>query len=117
MSELSREYIPDLVRGNTEVLLLSLIESMQSAHGYQLIKEISRRSCGLLQFKEGTIYPTLRKLENEGLVNGEWQVLPGGHKRRLYSITPDGQEVMKRRVATWQGVSGAINLILNPNGA
>ena len=106
---------PDLLRGNTESLLLSLIEALDGAHGYKLIKEIERRSQGFLQFKEGTLYPTLRKLENDGLIKGDWQALPSGHKRRLYFITPKGKEMLRKKRALWQGFTSAMNLILNPN--
>ncbi len=62
MKDASPEYMPDLLRGNTEGLLLSLIDSLGVTYGYQLIKEMEKRSHGFFQFKEGTFYPTLLKL-------------------------------------------------------
>ena len=111
----SIDYTPDLLRGNTEGLLLSLIEALDGAYGYKLIKEIENRSHGLFQFKEGTIYPILRRLESEGLIKGEWQMLPTGHNRRLYNITAKGKKVLKKKIATWQEFTSTMNLILNPN--
>ena len=115
MQDISSNYTPDLIRGNTESLLLSLIEKLDGAYGYKLIKEIESTSRGLLQFKEGTIYPTLRKLESEGLIASDWQTLPTGHKKRFYVITQKGKEALEKKIAAWQEFSSAMNLILNPN--
>ncbi len=108
------DYTPEMLRGNTESLLLALIEALGGAYGYRLIKEMDRKSQGFFRFKEGTIYPALRKLENEGLIEGEWQRLPSGtRERRFYRITARGQAVLTARRATWQGFIAAMNLILN----
>lgn len=115
MRDSSPDYMPDLLRGNTEGILLSLIEALDGAHGYRLIKEIESRSRSYFQFKEGTVYPALRKLENEGLIAGEWQTVPSGHKRRLYRITPKGKQALIKKIAVWQGFTSAMNLILNVN--
>lgn len=114
MPEKSAEYMSELLRGNTEGVLLSLIEDLDGTYGYRLIKEIGQRSQGFFRFKEGTVYPALRKLENEGLVSGEWQQLPNGHQRRFYRITAHGKEVLANKRAVWQGFTSAMNVILNP---
>lgn len=114
MRDASSGYMPELLRGNTEGMLLSIIDALDGTYGYKLIKEIEKRSRGFFQFKEGTVYPTLRKLENEGLIQGEWQVMPSGHKRRFYQITPKGKGVLRKKIAVWQGFTSAMNLILNP---
>ncbi len=107
--------MPELLKGNTEGILLSLIDALDGAYGYALIKEIEKRSEGFFQFKEGTVYPILRKLENDGLLQGEWQETPKGHKRRFYRITPKGREMLNRKLDVWHGFAGAMNLILNPS--
>lgn len=113
MRDTSSDYVSELLRGNTEGLLLSLIEALDGAYGYKLIKEMEKRSQGFFRFKEGTIYPALRKLENEGLIQGEWQSLSTGHQRRLYRLTPRGKEALENKRAVWQGFTSAMNLILN----
>ncbi len=107
-------YLPDLLRGNTDTLLLFLINEEGHAYGYRLIKEIGKRSQGFFRFKEGTVYPALRKLENEGLIQGEWQKLPNGQERRYYQITEKGKEALINRVAMWQNFTTAISLIFKP---
>jgi len=111
------EYDRELLRGNTDSLLLYLINASGRIHGYRLIKEIQRRSEGFFQFREGTVYPALHKLESDGLIQGEWQVQPSGQQRRYYKITAKGQEVLLNRISMWFKFSQAMNLILSPENA
>jgi PadR family transcriptional regulator PadR len=114
MRGIEAEYLPDLLRGNTEALLLFLVNELGHTYGYQLIKEIGRRSEGFFHFKEGTVYPALRKLENDGLLQGAWQEMPSGQERRYYRITEKGKEVLKKKLAVWESFSTAMNLIFKP---
>ena len=116
MQDNFRHYAPDLLRGNTDVLLLFLIEE-HPTYGYKLIKEIERRSQNYFQFKEGTVYPALHRLENDGLIHGEWQELPSKQERRYYRITEKGRQVLRERMTAWQGFTTAVNLIFNPTQA
>ncbi len=105
------KYTSNLLRGNTDMLLLGLIDEFKTTHGYQIIKEVEKRSNGLFKLKEGTIYPVLRKLESEGLLKGEWKATSSGPERRCYSITQKGREVLCHRRASWENFSNAINLV------
>ncbi len=109
-------YERELLKGNTDALLLCLI-SHTPMYGYQIIKEIERKSNGYFQFKEGTLYPALHRLERAGLVRGEWQVLPNGQERRYYFITEKGKQVLAERLTTWQNFSSAVNSIIKPTSA
>ena len=115
MTANNQNYNSDLLRGNTDSLLLYLIDTLECAYGYQLIKEIRSRSRGFFSFKEGTVYPALRKLENEELVKGEWQVLPAGQERRYYRITEKGREALENRMVMWHSFTTAMNLVLKPH--
>ncbi len=84
-------------------------------YGYQIIRELESRSRGYFQFKEGTLYPALHRLEKAGLVEGKWQKLPGGQERRYYYITEKGHEALNDRLAIWRGFSEAVNLIIIPS--
>ncbi|HIE17978.1 MAG TPA: PadR family transcriptional regulator [Dehalococcoidia bacterium] len=106
-------YERELLKGSTDSLLLSLINH-QPMYGYQIIKELERRSNGYFQFKEGTLYPALHRLERAGLVRGKWQKLPGGQERRYYYITAKGQKALAERLAMWQDFSTAVALIMQP---
>ncbi len=108
-------YDSDLLRGNTDSLLLSLINEQGQTYGYKLIKEIERRSQGYFRFREGTVYPALRKLENDGLIEGEWKRLPNGQERRYYTMTPKGREFLLKKLEMWKSFSSAMALILKPS--
>lgn len=105
----------ELLRGNTESLLLFLIAESGRIHGYHLIKEIRRRSGGYFQFREGTVYPALHKLEQDGLIQGEWAAQSGRLQRRYYAITPRGREALSKRLQTWRQFTTAMNLVLQPD--
>ncbi|MFQ6121537.1 MAG: PadR family transcriptional regulator [Dehalococcoidales bacterium] len=117
MRGIESDYLPDLLRGNTEALLLFLVDELQYTYGYQLIKETERKSKGFFKFKEGTVYPALRKLENEGLIRGQWQEMPNGQERRYYRITEKGKKVLRKKIAMWQNFTTAMNLILKPSSS
>ena len=104
----------ELLKGSTDSLLLRLI-SHQPMYGYQIIKELEKRSKGYFQFKEGTLYPALHRLEKAGLLQGAWQKLPSGQERRYYHITQKGQKALAKRLAVWQDFSTAVDLIMQPS--
>ena len=114
MANPSRGYDSDLLRGNTDSLLLYLINEQGQTYGYKLIKEIGERSGGYFRFKEGTVYPALRKLENDGLIQGEWKRLPNGQERRYYSMTSRGRELLEQKLAMWQSFASAMALVMKP---
>ncbi|MEA3442422.1 MAG: PadR family transcriptional regulator [Chloroflexota bacterium] len=107
------DYVRELLKGNTDSLLLSLI-NYQPMYGYQLIKELRKRSNGYFKFKEGTLYPALHRLEKDKLIQGKWQSLPNGQQRRYYYITPKGQQALAKRQVTWQDFSTAVKAIIQP---
>jgi PadR family transcriptional regulator PadR len=114
MKSKNQRYDSDLLRGNTDVLLLFLISELDMAYGYRLIKEIEKRSQGFFQFKEGTVYPALHKLENEGLVKAQWTSFSSGLERRYYTITEKGKAVLQNRLTMWQNFANAMDLVFKP---
>lgn len=106
-------YERELLKGSTDSLLLSLIHR-QPTYGYKIIKELEKRSKGYFQFKEGTLYPALHRLEKGGLIEGKWQRLPSGQERRYYHMTPKGQKALAERLVVWQDFSTAVALIVQP---
>ncbi len=107
------DYISDLLRGSTDSLLLALVGE-SPMYGYSIIKEIEKRTEGELRFKEGTLYPALHRLEEEGLIKGEW-VSVRGMERRYYTLTERGAEVLENRRKQWQQFSSAVDRIISPS--
>ena len=101
----------ELLKGNTETLLLVLMEA-EPMYGYQLAKEVDRRSSGYFAFKEGTMYPALNRLERDKLVEGSWQDTPNGVRRRYYQITAKGRQALADRLSEWRRFSRAMNSVM-----
>jgi PadR family transcriptional regulator PadR len=98
---------------DTDILLLHLINELSEPYGYGLIKEIEERSGGFIRFKEGTIYPALYRLENDGYIAGKWAARSNGQERRYYRITRKGRETLQRRLRLWREYVQAIQSILS----
>ena len=101
------------MKDSTASLLLCLI-AQQPMYGYQIIKELGRKSKGYFEFKEGTLYPVLHRLEKAGLISGKWQVLPSGRQRKYYHITAEGSHALEEKRSQWQDFLAAMNLIIQP---
>jgi len=106
-------YGRELLKGSTDSLILSLFGE-QPMYGYQLIKEMEKKSSGYFQFKEGTLYPALHRMEKEGLIIGKWQQIPSGQERRYYYLTTKGRKILSEKRAEWREFSAAVNLIMGP---
>ena len=103
----------ELLKGNTETLLLALLE-MEPMYGYQIVKEVETRSSGYFAFKEGTLYPALHRLARDNLVEGRWQNTPSGVRRRYYHITAKGHQALRDRLTEWRRFSRAMNSVMLP---
>ncbi len=103
----------ELMKGSIDSLLLCLLAEQQM-YGYQILKELERRSHGYFKFKEGTLYPALHRLERAGLILGKWQMLSSGRQRRYYYVTDKGQTVLVEKRGQWQDFLAAMSLIIRP---
>jgi PadR family transcriptional regulator PadR len=88
-------------KGSTRTLILSLLTE-EAMYGYQIARELERRSEGYFQVSEGLLYPALHQMEREGLLSGEWRTPVGKRRRRYYAITPQGRRHLSDSAAQWQ---------------
>ena len=109
-------YRRELLKGSTETLLLSLLTS-EPMYGYQLVKEMDRRSSGYFRFKEGTLYPALHRLERARRIVGIWETSPSRQNRRYYHITARGRATLESMLEEWHLFIKAVNLVAQPDGA
>ncbi len=100
-----------LMKGNTPTLILAVL-SDGPLHGYAIAREIERRSDQALRFKEGTLYPALRALDESGLIVGEWETPTSGAARRNYRLTPEGHAELSRRKEVWRKFTGGMSGVL-----
>ena len=109
-------FSPELKKGSTEMLVLSLVES-RPRHGYEIGKLIELRSGGRLHFALPTLYPTLLRLENRGWIKGRWVEKAGERERCFYRLTPEGRRVLARQRETWKAFVAAVNEVMGGGDA
>jgi transcriptional regulator len=94
-------------KGSAELLILAALEDRQ-LHGYDIAREISRRSGGLLTFHVASLYPLLYKLEDRGWIQGRWVEKTGQRRRRCYKLTTEGRKVLAKQRGRWQDFVAAL---------
>lgn len=97
-------------KGTLPTLILEALVR-EPSHGYRIAQRIKERSQGVLDFKEGTLYPALHKLENDGLVES-YEGVEKSRPRRYYRITDAGHATLTRDRAEWRKLSQAVTIIL-----
>jgi PadR family transcriptional regulator, regulatory protein PadR len=97
-------------KGTLPTLILEAL-MREPSHGYRIAQRIKERSEGVLDFKEGTLYPALHKLESDGLVES-YDGVEKGRPRRYYRITKSGRASLVKDRAEWRELSRAVTLIL-----
>lgn len=100
-----------LIGGSTILLLLSLLEETDR-YGYEILKELELRSDKAFQFKEGTLYPVLHKLENNGYVKSYMAKGDTGKERRYYHITKKGKKQLVEEKKKWEVFSISVNKVI-----
>ena len=101
----------DLMRGVTEPIVLSLVDD-KPMYGYEIIQVVNQRSGEAFQWKEGSLYPCLHRLEAAGLVRGIWQTAPSGKKRKYYATTQKGKSRLREKTTEWASFSAVVNIFL-----
>ena len=102
--------LTELKKGSAVTLVLAVLED-GTRHGYDLAKEIDRRSAGRLVFHVATLYTTLYRMEHDGLIAGRWVEKAGQRRRRYYRITAAGRKVLARQRSGWERFVAAVNRI------
>ena len=100
----------ELKRGSTEVLILSLLEE-RDRHGYDIGRLIDQRSDGTISFHVASLYPTLYRLEDKGLIDGRWVERAGQRRRRYYHLTAAGRKVLIKQRSVWKNFVTALDRV------
>lgn len=101
-----------LMSGSTTLLILSLL-AREEMYGYQMIVELARRSNRTFELKEGTLYPILYRMEDDGLVTSKWSEPRGKEvSKKYYRITGQGKETLLRLKLLWRAFSESVDEII-----
>jgi len=102
----------DLVQGTLDILILRTI-ALEPRHGWAIAKRIQQVSREVLQVQQGSLYPALHRLEQQGWIAAEWRETETGRQAKFYTLTRAGRAHLQRERAQWERLSGAINLVLD----
>ena len=101
----------ELLKGTLSLLILSLL-SRRAMYGYEIAATVHADTDGAFNWKAGSLYPSLHKLETDELIEGEWEEKDTGRKRRYYHITKKGRAELAEKVKSWNELRNAVSRIL-----
>ena len=100
-----------MIQGTLDLLILKTI-SMEPRHGWAIAKRIGQVSKDALQVSQGSLYPALHRLEQQGWIQSEWRPNETGREGKFYSLTRAGKQQLQKEEAQWERLSHAIGLVL-----
>jgi transcriptional regulator len=103
----------DLVQGTLDLLILRVIET-EPMHGWAIAQRIRQMSGDVLSVGQGSLYPALHKLEQQGWIQAEWGESENNRRAKFYRLTRSGRAALERERAQWQRLSSAISLVVKP---
>ena len=103
--------VASLVKGTLDLLVLRTLE-LQPLHGAAIADRIFQTTRGTFRIKAGSLFPALHRLEQNGLIAGEWETPPKGRRIRSYRLTRDGRRRLSAEKAAWQRIVTAMTLVL-----
>jgi transcriptional regulator len=101
----------ELVQGTLDMLVLKVL-SLEAMHGWGIAQRIRQVSGEVLRVEEGSLYPALRRLEQEGWVRSSWSLTESQRKARVYSLTPTGRLQLDEEEAKWQKLLQGVRHVL-----
>jgi PadR family transcriptional regulator PadR len=101
----------DLVQGTLDLLLLKIL-ALEPLHGWAISQRLRQVSGDVLQVSDGSLYPALHKLEQEGWIASEWKPSENNRRAKFYSLTRLGRRQLERESANWDRLSSAISNVI-----
>lgn len=101
----------DLLQGTLDLLILKTIAN-EPLHGWGIAKKIQILSAEVLSVGQGSLYPALHRLEQQGWIKAEWKDSDLGRTAKFYALTREGRKQFERELKSWRRLSGAVDLLL-----
>ena len=105
---------PDLVQGTLDLLLLKIL-ALQPLNGWAISQRLKQVSGNVLQVSDGSLYPALHKLEQQGWISAEWKQTENNRRAKFYSLTRLGRTRLGQEAANWNRLSAAISDVVGLN--
>jgi PadR family transcriptional regulator PadR len=104
----------DALQGTLILLVLRTLEALGPLHGYRIARRIEQISGDLLQLNQGTLYPALLRMEQDGWITSKWGASEKNRRAKFYSINAAGRRQLARETEDWQRMSSTIDRFLGP---
>ena len=104
----------DLIQGTLDLLILKVL-ALEPMHGWAIGQRLRQVSGDALQVSDGSLYPALHKLEQEGWITAEWRTSDLGRRAKFYALTRAGRRALERETANWERLAGAISRVVRLN--
>jgi transcriptional regulator len=98
----------DVQQGTVALMLLKTLELLEPLHGYGIARRIEQISGDLLSVNQGTLYPVLLRLENEGAIESDWGPSENNRRARFYRLTPTGRKLLEAEKRDWEQTAAII---------
>jgi PadR family transcriptional regulator, regulatory protein PadR len=109
--EVSMAKSSDLIQGTLDLLILKTL-ARGPVHGWGIAKRIEQLSDDVLSVGQGSLYPALHRLEQQGWISAEWRDSDLGRSAKFYSLTRDGKKQLENELKTWSRLSSAVALVI-----
>ena len=107
----------DVWQGTLALMVLRTLETLGPLHGYGIARRIEQTSGDLLSLNDGTLYPALVKLEQEGAIASAWGVSENNRRAKFYRLTASGRRQLERDTRDWERATSIVARFLAPGGA
>jgi PadR family transcriptional regulator, regulatory protein PadR len=101
----------DLVQGTLNLLILKIV-ALEPLHGFAISQRLNQVSGDVLKVSDGSLYPALHKLEQEGWITAEWKTSELGRRAKFYALTRAGRQHLDKETAEWERLSSAISSVV-----
>lgn len=102
----------DTLQGSLDLLVLKILSRRPRTHGYAIMTAIQETSGEVLRAEEGSLYPALRRMEEDGWIRAAWITKDNGRRARNYELTATGRKQLATEESRWQTVTSAVNRVL-----
>jgi PadR family transcriptional regulator, regulatory protein PadR len=102
----------DLVQGTLDLLILKSLGA-EALHGWAIARRIRQLSREVLQVQQGSLYPALHRLEDQGLIKASWGVSEQNRRAKFYCLTKTGQKRLDKEAAAWHRLASAITMVVS----
>ena len=101
----------ELIKGTLSLIILSLL-SRREMYGYEIVTTVKEETDGVFEWKAGSLYPSLHKLEKDGMIRGQWEGEPDSRQRKYYHLAEAGRTALVEKEESWSQLHAAVNQIM-----